>query len=192
MNVKAILFDADGVAILPGLPFATQFAAEKGFDPANLQSFFQTDFQLALTGQADLMDLLERHRETWRWTGPIHELLEKWFQAENHPNPQISELIPKLKADGVLCCLATNQEKHRTRYIADRMFPNLFDHVFSSAQIGHTKPSACFFRAILSDLKLSPEEILFLDDSPANVEAGNQAGIRSYLYQPGMDIRLWL
>lgn len=191
-EVKAVLFDADGVTITPSEPFSVQYANERGFDPATIQPFFSGDFQAAMIGKADLKDLLERHRDTWHWDGDVEELMQRWFNAENHPNTKLVELITNLRKQGLRCYLATNQEKYRTSFIRNTMFPDVFDDVFSSAEIGATKPSEAYFNEILGTLAvdgIKADEVAYFDDSEGNVQAASRLGIKGYVYSDDTDVK---
>ncbi|TLX72126.1 HAD family phosphatase [Labilibacter sediminis] len=59
----------------------------------------------------------------------------------------------------------------------------LFDKVFYSYKMGMRKPDKNIFEAVLNDIPFSAEESLFLDDSPANVEAAEKLGIESWLIE---------
>ena len=55
------------------------------------------------------------------------------------------------------------------------------------------KPNPLFFEKVLAAEQLNPNEALFLDDGPRNVEAAQALGIRSILTTNGEDWRdkLW-
>src|SRR5260221_7681173 len=93
-EIRAALFDGDGVTILPSAPFSVQYAIQQGLDPKVLDSFTFGDFQQAMVGKADL---LENHRGIWRWNDPVDELIQLWCEAENHPNVPLVELIKELR-----------------------------------------------------------------------------------------------
>lgn len=90
-----------------------------------------------------------------------------------------------MRTQGIRCYLATNQEKFRTAYIKNVMFPNVFDGIFSSCEIGAIKPSKDYFQAILGKLKLDgimTDQIQYFDDNQTNVDAANLLGIQGHLY----------
>ena len=86
----------------------------------------------------------------------------------------------------MVCCLASNQMRYRARHMSqDLGYSRLFDREFYSCDIGHKKPEAAYFLAILADLELPPERVLFIDDSEANVAAALGLGINAAVFQPG-------
>jgi len=183
----AVLFDADGVTITPKAPFSVQYAAIHGFDAKKLGSFFNEKFSEALIGKRDLKQLLEEGRELWHWEGSVEGLLEEWFETENHVNTDLIALIQQLRAKGIKCYLAMNQEKYRTKYIKEKMFPTEFDKIFSSAEIGFKKPDTRYYEYIINELRndhliSGPNDLAYLDDSVSNVESAKSLGIASFLY----------
>jgi putative hydrolase of the HAD superfamily len=62
-------------------------------------------------------------------------------------------------------------------------FKDKFDHVFSSAHIGHAKPDHGFFQHILDNLAVEKDEVLFWDDNAENVQVANDFGIQSFVYE---------
>lgn len=59
---------------------------------------------------------------------------------------------------------------------------------FLSYQMHLMKPGADFFLEAIRQIGLLPEEILFVDDSKANVEAALSVGMRALHYEPGADL----
>lgn len=51
-----------------------------------------------------------------------------------------------------------------------------FDDIIYSAALGHSKPSPDFFRLATDRAGVLPEQISFVDDMAANVEAARQFG----------------
>jgi HAD superfamily hydrolase (TIGR01509 family) len=61
-------------------------------------------------------------------------------------------------------------------------FADLFDATFCSAEVGVLKSDPGFFRAVERDPALSGGEILFWDDSAANVACARDCGWHAELY----------
>ncbi len=78
-----------------------------------------------------------------------------------------------------------------TRELADEFerthhFLELFDVVGFSCRIGHAKPSRDAFTWCLRRLGVAAEEVLFVDDSPANIDAAATLGLRAHRFT-GLD-----
>ena len=58
-----------------------------------------------------------------------------------------------------------------------------FDFFFSSCYVGLRKPSAQIYRLALDVLQCEPDEVAFIDDRAANVEAAAALGIHAIHYQ---------
>lgn len=193
MNV--LLLDADGVLIKPSRYFSQVYADTHGLDHKKLDEFFRGDFRLALTGEADLKDLIRRRHDAWQYKGDPDELLRQWFSAENVVDKTLMDKVQNLRLQGVKVYLATDQEAYRTEYVKDVMFPGLLDGMFVSCEIGVRKIDPRFFEVIVKQLGdqipgLAPDDVWFFDDNPANVESARQAGIRAALYQEPDDLEM--
>lgn len=62
-------------------------------------------------------------------------------------------------------------------------------HVFASYQIGRFKPDADYFEHVLEQMKLSPEEAIFFDDSVANVATAQRLGLHAYRVEGAAAVR---
>ena len=58
-----------------------------------------------------------------------------------------------------------------------------FDFFFSSCYVGIRKPGAQIYKLALDVLQCEPEEVAFIDDRAANVEAAAKLGIHAIQYQ---------
>ena len=77
------------------------------------------------------------------------------------------------------------------KFFADAGLPmeQVFRKQFLSYQMKMLKPSPAIYGSMIASLGLRPEEILFIDDSEANVEAAARAGIKTLPYVPGTDLK---
>lgn len=64
-----------------------------------------------------------------------------------------------------------------------------FDSLYLSYLMNCSKPDETIYRKMLSSGMMNPEETLFLDDSPKNVEAARRVGINTLLVENGGDWR---
>lgn len=184
MKLKAVIFDADGMVITNTTRFSESFSREFGVDYADMLPFFEGEFRQCLIGKADLKAAIQPYLAKWNWDKSAEELLEFWFMSEHHIDEQVVAYVQQLRNQGIACYLGTNQEKHRTEYMRTKMgFSEVFDDIYSSAEIGYKKPHPEFFKYIFK--KLSPiekEEIWFWDDTEENVEGAKKFGFNAELY----------
>lgn len=183
--IKAILFDVDGVILFPLNTFFSDRLAEKlGIPLSKIVPFFEKEYQQCLVGQLDLKEALVPYVREWQWTGSIDELLSFWFEAEAEVDANLIASIDNLRAKGLTCFVATNQEKYRAEYMFKQIgFNGSFDKLYAAGKLGVAKPDHAFFQHITDDLPDIPkDEILFWDDKQHNVEAARQFGILAEHY----------
>lgn len=188
MKYKAILYDMDGVVNVQPEYFSRHYAKESGVDAGKLETFFDNEFLQTSLGKADLKQLIAKRNDLWQWQGTSEELMELWFAYENHPDPVLVSLIREQKTKGIKIYLATIQEKYRAAYIRNVMFPDLFDDMFVSCELGKHKTELAFFEAILKQLSdnipgIQPNEVVYFDDNQEGLITAAQLGIDTYLYE---------
>ncbi len=76
--------------------------------------------------------------------------------------------------------IASNYSEWISHHMANSGLAGHVAGVYASYQIGVRKPHEGFFLHILNDLGLSTDEVVFIDDQPANLDAARALGIRSY------------
>jgi putative hydrolase of the HAD superfamily len=185
-GLRAILFDADGVIQRPAADFRSACGELLGSSDEPLEAFMRELFAVekpALTGKRDfvedLMEVLGRHGAAHR----LNDTLAVWTAIE--VDVAIASAIAALRAQGLRCCLATNQQSYRGRYMSETLgYAQLFDREFYSHALGVAKPDAAYFHAVAEQLALPPGEILFIDDHESNVSAARAAGLLAAVF-PG-------
>lgn len=181
--IKAIVFDADGVVIKAPKMFSQILAETRGVTTEQTLVFFKGIFQECLIGKADLKVELLPFLQKWGIEDKPEAFITQWFVAENHLVQEIIDLIFELRNKSIKCYLATNNEYNRTQFMRNEMgFNNIFDEVYSSADLNAKKPEREFFTILLKKIKLEPGEVLFIDDAYENIAVAEKMGIRSHLY----------
>jgi putative hydrolase of the HAD superfamily len=185
MKIKAMLFDVDGV-LLNG-----RLEKDYGISEEIVQPFFLGPFPAALSGEADLKEIISPYLKQWGWQGNVDEFLDYWFQAEHIIDEALVEYIQRLRAQGIKCYLATNQERYRTTYILEKIgFKDFFDGIFVSNELGVRKPDVSFFaKAYEVLLPVEKEAVLFWDDLVENIEAAQSFGIAAETYTDFQDFK---
>jgi putative hydrolase of the HAD superfamily len=142
------------------------------------EHFFGPFWPSILVGDSDLYETLARVWPQMECTVDVRTFVDYWFAADSKVDHGLTALVDDWRRAGGRCCLATNQEHHRARYLWERLqLVRHFDEMIYSADLHVAKPDALFFTRAFERLSAtSPAEIRFLDDSLRNVEAAATAG----------------
>src|SRR3989338_11545519 len=133
--IKAIIFDADGVLILAER-FSEILDRDFGIPLEMTRSFFEGPFQKCRTGELDLKEAINPFLTDWGWHKGVDAFLDLWFEVDYKLDQELIEYIKALRQKGILCILATNQEKRRFWYMLDRLgFAGIFDRTYVSAHL---------------------------------------------------------
>lgn len=72
---------------------------------------------------------------------------------------------------------------------SQKLLKDYFDKMYISYEMGTTKPARSIFEQLIADSGIVPEETLFIDDGPANVQMGKELGMKTYMPENGEDFR---
>lgn len=186
MKITTILFDADGVVQWPKPDRRAMWIELLGARHQVVDEFFQALLDLERTcyrGERDFVAALPDLLRDWRCAGTVDDLLRAWTAIK--VDAEVLALVRTVRAAGVICCLATNQEPFRGRYMSQTLgYGAVFDHQFYSCELGFHKPDAKYFGAILNRVGRSPQEVLFIDDKEPNTMAAASIGIHAQTFTP--------
>ncbi|MEZ0325989.1 MAG: HAD family hydrolase [Fimbriimonas sp.] len=104
--------------------------------------------------------------------------------------PGIRELVRDLRAAGFsLGCLSNTNDAHWGHLALNGRFPVIesLDMKMASHIVGLNKPDPFIYRAYAAEFGLHPEQIVFFDDHPANVQAAVSEGWLAAHIVPGED-----
>jgi putative hydrolase of the HAD superfamily len=188
---KAVLFDVDGVLIIPPKLFSVRYCEKYGVNAELQEQFYATkEFKDASVGKFDLKDAIRIHNDKWQWHGDVDELLRMWFTAENQTNEPLLKVVEQLRSNGSKAYLATQQEKYRAQFLRDEVFKNKIDGMFVSCDIGYNKHENHFWKAILNQLQpLKPSEIAYFDDRQSLSDLAKEHGIAAFLYNDALEVQ---
>lgn len=108
-------------------------------------------------------------------------------------DPYIDEptlsVIKELKDRGCRVVCGTNVIKEHYDVHIQRHQYDVFDKVYPSYTMHIDKPDPSFYRYILSEEGIAPNEVFFTDDSAENVASAASLGIHAYVYQGADKLR---
>ena len=196
--IKAIFFDMGGVLLPLHMDRCIEAYREiagfkdidKYLDPCHQHGFY-------LDIEAGTMDLESFFTECLKHCAPgtTRETVLRCQKAFfGTPRPEDVALVKELAGRYDIYMLSNNNPLSCacfTKMMEDAGLPfdKYFKKCFFSFQLHQLKPFPEIYRTTIDGIGLPPEEILFIDDAPANIAAAENAGIRTILYKQGMDIR---
>jgi putative hydrolase of the HAD superfamily len=183
MDLKAVIFDADGVLLTSGF-FSEELERSYGLPTSATLPFFTGALEECLVGRADMKQVLAPFLAQWNWPGSTEDFMERWFSHGAGVDLRLGETIAGLRQRGLRCYLATNQESYRIAYMREQMgFDQLFDGIFYSGGLGCKKTDARFYHAVMRATELTGAEILFWDDTFENIVAARAQGWNAEHYR---------
>lgn len=91
--------------------------------------------------------------------------------------PGIVAVVKNLQKQGYKTALLTNTKKYKACLKGKSGVYELFQPIIFAYQVGVQKPDPKIYYAMLDQLKMSPEEVLFIDNKAANIAAAKQIKI---------------
>jgi putative hydrolase of the HAD superfamily len=191
MTIRTLLFDADEVLQYPNPDRNADLGRALGFMPEPIAEFVaqvHAAEDTTLTGLLDFLDVLPPVLSRWGVTEKARDV-RQWLNAITVDH-DILALVSELRLRGYCCALATNQQPHRAEFMANQLgYRALFDRCFFSCDMRLAKPDPRYFQAILAELQLKPDDVIFVDDKPQNVRAASSLGIHSICFANSKDGR---
>jgi glucose-1-phosphatase len=115
--------------------------------------------------------------------------LSQFVSWDRGPMPGALDLLDALRPRFFLACLSNNNELHWRRLCQETALADKFHRCYLSHEIGLMKPDHEAFDYVIGDLKIPPEQILFLDDNVECTTAAQRAGLTACLARGVQEVR---
>lgn len=120
------------------------------------------------------------------------EIIKAWNSILVHYPLEKFELLNSLKENNRVLALSNINITHVTEMdrvsrerLGSRAFSDFFHRAYYSHEVGYRKPDTAFYKHVLEQENLKPEETFFVDDLPENVEAAKSIGMNAHqLHHP--------
>ena len=186
--IKLVLFDWGDVCCLYNLDVFNTFLKNKGYDQKIADAHFKE-----LKSQFDRTEISE---ETfWNELSKKLRFKEHWsvLASENKKNLVVNwsllDFIRGLKKK-VPIALLSNMDKTSIAAIKNEVnLPDYFEKAYFSSEHGMGKLEKPIVDKILKEFKVKPEEILFVDDFPGNIEKAKRIGMQTILFIGADDLK---
>ncbi len=192
-SFKALMVDVDGVLINGRGEDRKHWSTDIEHD-LNLsgkilnEKFFIPYWDKIITGKIDLISALKPVLLKIAPHLTADDLIAYWFKNDAFINVDLINCLKTLRKQGIYIGLATNQEHMRAAYITNNLrLGDVTNAVFYSAKLGIKKPDTQFFEKISELSGYQPNEILFLDDSKANIASAKNSGWNTMLWTDKSD-----
>lgn len=183
MNLKAVLFDMDGVLFnsMPNHARAWNEAMKRyGYNLSYEEAYMHE----GRTGAATINFVSRRERGIDATKAEIQEIYHTKTEIFNsYPKaermPGAWEAIRQMKADGLTIMVVTGSGQASLLERLNRNFPNTFrrELMVTAYDVKHGKPNPEPYLMALEKGGLKPNEALVVENAPMGVRAGVAAGI---------------
>ena len=119
----------------------------------------------------------------------VRQLIAGWWKWPLVPVDGMAELIAELKSKGYGIYLLSNASGRLHEYFHRIPGAEYFDGKVVSADLRLLKPQKEIYDALYAQFHLNPEECVFIDDQPANVDGAMLTGMNGLVFH-GDVIRL--
>ena len=155
--------------------------------------------QVGLNGQLEEGKISEEEyrREVSKKIGrevTFEELQHCWLGYMKEIPERNLVTLRNLKKQGYRVILLSNTNPYVSAWVDSEAFSadghpigDYFDAMYRSYEAKYMKPDENFFRYVLSQEQIMPEECLFIDDGPRNCCAASELGLFTYCPQNGED-----
>lgn len=184
MTPKVILFDLGGVVVRwVGIQALSDLT---GLSTVQIIEIFKSSqignqFERGLCTNAEFID---EFRRIFALQGSDEELVRLWNSWVQDPYDGVIDAISTLKKTYQVACLSNTNDLHWQHLKSYLNLDDLFDPAYASHEIHDAKPDQSCFEFAIGDLGVRASEILFLDDTQANIDAARLTGIQARKVDP--------
>lgn len=175
MFTKVIIFDFFGVICSEVAPFWFQKYLSKKEAEESKKLYFEP----ADSGEISDNELLENlskfsHKTAKEVKGELYDLVKV--------NYDVVKLIKDLKRNHKIGICSNSDGEFLHTILQTNKLTDLFDSIIVSSEYGVTKPDVRIYKIALEQLSASPQETIFIDDNPENIQGAEQVGIKGILF----------
>lgn len=139
------------------------------------------------TGKADTIRLLDEVERVTK----IKLAEERFHALWNHTfreNDSMTEILTVLKSKYPLFLLSNTNESHWNFLESTYRVSRHFQELVLSFEVGYAKPQEEIYRHTVEKTGLNPENCVFIDDLPVNIEAADKVGLQTIQFESSKDM----
>lgn len=186
MTIKAVVFDIGGVLEFnPRTGWLERWEKQLGVPLLDVLEQLEANGKNGslgtcteaewIAGVCEATGMSAEHSEAF-----MADLWEEYVGTLNHDVAMFfAELRPRWRTAIISNSFVGAREREQALYD----FEGMTEAIIYSHEVGVAKPDPRIYQLACERLALEPEEILFLDDVPANVEAARALGMHAVLFE---------
>lgn len=123
---------------------------------------------------------------------PYKKLLKNWIKYKKksiRKNIELERIIKKLKKNGYNISSLSNVIDIHYKACKDKKIYEAFDFNIYSFKEGFSKPDPRIYKLLLKRLKLSAEEVIFIDDYQICLDGAKKLGINTILFKNNQQLK---
>lgn len=183
-KIRAVLFDFGGVIAEEGFYNGLVSLAEvqaldvHSMPGEGMNAVYDSGFVLGQGTAADFWALLRERTGLEGKDDFLTNYIINGFQIR----PWMIELLRCLRTKGYITGILSDQTHWLNKLDSRYHFFKEFEHIYNSYYLGKGKRDSTLFSDVVKDLKLQPDEVLFIDDNKDNVQRARAMGLNSIQY----------
>jgi len=191
-DVAALFWDVGGVLLSNGWDRSARAEAARrfGLDAADFEQRHRGAEEDLETGRMTLETYLDR--TVFFGERPFaRDEFKNFIFAQSSENKETRILLDELTATGRYFLATLNNESEDLNTYRIRKFDltRNFDAFLTSCYLRARKPDPLIYRLALGITQRAPEECIFIDDRPANLEPAKALGMRTILFRSAAGLR---
>lgn len=200
-GITTLIFDFGGVIINLDLPRCIRNLTNLGIENIEqyLSNFGQKEFFLQYEkGFIGTLEFRNKIRKLTSKNVTDDQIDAAWCSFLCDIPLEKLELLTQLRKKYTLLLLSNTNPLHIEVSAAGefarhgKTIYDFFDKCYFSYEMKMAKPDPEIFEALLADANVKPEECLFLDDGPKNIDVAEKLSINSYLVRANEDLNFLL
>jgi putative hydrolase of the HAD superfamily len=191
MSIRAIIWDMEGVILLNSHDNVPASIAKRLDVP--LERLLSTDYDREFTEHVDRGE----YTQDDAWDHMLDKLdlprsnkitLERFFREDFYIDQDLVADIRAYHKHFKTALLSNYSNTLRPMLSGPWRMDGAFDEVFISYELKMVKPEAAIYQYALDKLGVTPQETIFIDDRPVNVEGAATLGIHAFQFLDRVDM----
>lgn len=191
-NIAALFWDIGGVVLSNGWdgPARAEAARRFSLDPADFDKRHRREEDDLETGKITLETYLDR-TVFFRERAFTRDQFKEFVFGQSRENKETRVLLDELTATHRYLLAALNNESEELNVYRIRKFDltRNFSAFLTSCYLRVRKPDPLIYRLALGITQHAPEECVFIDDRPANLEPAKVLGMATIHFRSAADLR---